>query len=127
MSEISRADLKTILLFAVLMTKSTDERRAGLLGFSSSMVLEYSAGLFFVLIVSHIYIRQKLAAQGIIYLEYFYFIMYIALLLVSTDSIVFAIRHSRDDTPRRSLPLAQVAYWPLITGTAFALTRLEFY
>ena len=71
----------SFLLFAVLMISTRNDKNIRLYGFNSAIVLSYCAALFFVLIVSHISLRDKLAATGVIYLEYFYFVLYFVLLV----------------------------------------------
>ena len=79
------------LLFAVLVIVTMRQDRIGVFGFSTSSVLTYCAALFFVVAVLHISLRSELGAPGtVVYLEYFYFLIYAAILLVSVDSILFA-------------------------------------
>ncbi len=114
-----------ILLFAILMIQTRRDEE-GLLGFSASTVLSYCSGLFFVLIISHVYVRQKLAVPQIIYVEWFYFTMYGLLLLVSLNAIRFARGAC---TPRFGVAETEcltLAYWPLTLGTLFLLTLLKF-
>jgi hypothetical protein len=115
------------LVFAVLMIATRIEKKIDLLGFSTSAVLGYCAALFFVVIVSHVHLRETLSSQGIIYMDYFYFVMYFAILWVSTDSLLFS--------SSRSIPLihfgdnliVKLIYWPVLLGSLFAITLLVFW
>jgi len=51
-----------------------------------------AATLFFVVIVAHTSLRESLAAQSLVYLEYYFFAMYIAFLGVSINAIKVASR-----------------------------------
>ena len=117
----------SLLLFAVLMISTGRGGLAERYGFSSSTVLAYCASLFFVLIVSHVHLRQKLAAEGVIYLEGFYFVLYGAILLVSMAAILFV-----SDVKWRWLHWSdglvfKLGYWPLITLALLFFTWWEFF
>lgn len=116
-----------LLLFAVLMILTHNSAKISLYGFNASSVLAYCAALFFVLIVSHVSIRQKLAANGIIYLEYFYFVLYLAILTTSVNSILFASNTRSRFVHYRDNLIAKLLYWPIILGIIFGITLKVFY
>jgi hypothetical protein len=114
------------LLFVVLSITTREEKK-NQFGFNSSGVLAYCASLFFVLIIAHSSLRAKIPTDSVIYLEYFYLIMYLAILAVSLNSIAFA---SRTDIPfidARDNLYVKMLYWPFITGTLLLITLLNFY
>jgi hypothetical protein len=115
------------LLFAVLMISTKHEERIATYGFSSSAVLAYCAALFFVLILSHAALREDLATHGIIYLEYFYFIMYFAILAVSVNSILLASGTTLTFITYQDNLIAKLLYWPVILGVVFGITLAVFY
>lgn len=117
----------SLLLFAVLMISTKHENKRSRYGFFSSAVLAYCAALFFVLIVSHVSLRQKLATDGIIYLEYFYFIMYLAILTVSINSILLASENNNKIIHYRDNLIIKLLYWPFISGLILAITLFVFY
>ena len=117
------------LLFAVLVIVTLRQERIGIFGFSTSNVLAYCAALFFVVVISHISLRDGLDAPGdVVYLEYFYFVIYTAILLLSLNSILFT-------SARISVPfveywdnlLVEILYWPFITGTMLVVSFFVFY
>lgn len=116
-----------ILLFGVTMTKTEEEHKKDLLGFSVSTVLAYCASLFFVLIISHISLRNTLSTPHFVYLEGFYFIMYVHLLLVSIYDIIFV--HSRQNSifRRNNAVLLKLFYWPVLSGLLLIVTFFSFY
>lgn len=117
----------TLLLFAVLMISTKHEQKKNRYGFYSSTVLTYCAALFFVLIVSNNSLREKLPTDGIIYLEYFYFILYFSILVVSVNSILLAsnircnLIHYEDNL------IMKLLFWPVITMLALGITLVVFY
>jgi hypothetical protein len=117
----------SLLLFAVLMISTKHEKKINLYGFSSSTVLAYCAALFFVLIVSHVSLRQKLATDGLIYLEYFYFVLYLAILSVSINSILLASETGHKIIHYRDNLIVKLLYWPFISGIVLMITLFVFY
>lgn len=113
------------LLFAVLMISTRKKEMIELYGFSASTVLEYCAALFFVLIISHISLRQQFAAKGVVYLEFLYFVLYFVILIISINAIMLSSNNSiacyRDNL------IVKLLYWPVITGLVFMITVLFFY
>ena len=117
----------TFLLFAVLVIVTMRQDRIGIFGFSTSSVLAYCAALFFVVVVLHISLRSGLGAPGtVVYLEYFYFLIYAAILLVSVDSILFASAVNVPFIEFRDNVLFELLYWPSITGVLLAISLFVF-
>ena len=116
------------LLFAVLMIRTRDENRNTWLGFSASTVLGYCSSLFFVLIVSHMSMRETLEAKGIIYLEYYFFILYIILALVSVNSVLYSYMKKEMvySIHRNSWSRIELYFWPGILISILAVTVVTF-
>ncbi len=111
------------LLFAVLMIRTRNTNENKLFGFNSAMVLGYSASLFFVLIVSHMSLREGLHAKGIIYLEYFFFNLYIAIGLVSANAVTFSYKKWNTGIDDKWICLL---YWPLLLLSLLIITVIRF-
>jgi hypothetical protein len=114
------------LLFAVLYTIRTDKTKTDLLGFNVSAVLGFCAALFFVVILAHTSLRETLAAQSLVYLEYYFFVMYAAFLGVSVNAIMAA---SDVEHPLLRLGdnlIARLAYWPLLSFSLLVVTLIIF-
>jgi len=117
-----------LLLFAVLLTvASRQQDGANLTGFSTSAVLSFCAALFFVVIIAHVNLRTSLAAQGIIYLELFYFLMYGAILSVAINSILIASPVNLSLIRYKDNFIARLLYWPVIIGVLLALSLAAFF
>ena len=69
-------------------TKSED--KVDLIGFSASVVLSICAAFFFTVVIAHVTLRSNLASETLVYIEYFYFILYLSLLSVSLNAMLFA-------------------------------------
>ena len=111
------------LLFAVIMIRAKDSAMNEWLGFNSATVLGYAASLFFVLVISHMSLRETLHAKGIIYLEYFFFSLYIAIAIVSVNSIEFAFRRINGKSDRHVL---RYIYWPGLLLSILVATVMRF-
>ena len=115
-----------ILLFAIL-TIITKTESITHFGFSSHGVLTYCTSLFFTLILAHSSLRNKIPIDSTIYLEYFYFIVYLAILAVSLNSIAFASNRHFPFIDVKDNLYVKVLYWPVITGILLLITFLNFY
>ncbi len=76
-----------ILLFFVLIITKVYEAGDNAAGFSTLTVPRYCAALFFVTIIAHNDLRSTLRTREIVYLKFFFFATYIAILLVSANAI----------------------------------------
>ena len=106
-----------VLLFAVLVMSTGDEAKASKLGFSASGAIGASSGLLFVVMLAHVSLRKEFSTTGLVYLEYFYLISYLAVLAVSVNIYLFSAglrsrwldRLHRDDNL-----IPKLAFWPLV-------------
>lgn len=116
-----------LMLFAVLITSSKESGKIQLLGFSASSILASSSALFFVVLISHIDLRNTLSANKIFYMEYFYVVTYAAILAISINSILFSWGINVSFVQYRDNLLPKLFYWPIITLMMFLVTLVKFY
>ena len=117
----------TALLFLVLMTMTRDEQKMNELGFNASAMLGYCSGLFFVLIVAHVYLREKLDIDTIAYIEYFYFTMYFVILSLSAAALLFTSRFAQARAVARDGVMLKLLFWPVIFVVILTFTFITFY
>ncbi len=115
-----------ILLFSILTMITKGESKTHF-GFSSHGVLGYCTSILFTLIIAHSSLRTRIPIGGIMYLEYFYFVMYIAILVISLNSIAFASHKSILFIDAKDNMYMKVLYWPVIMGILLFITFLKFY
>jgi preprotein translocase subunit Sec61beta len=110
-----------MMLFAVVLTRTSDQEESKLFGFNPSGVVRICAALFFVVLLAHIQLRNELQAQKIVFLEYSYFLVYLALLLTALHTFLF-FKSGVDFrlVQYRDGLILKLAYWPLL----FALQLL---
>jgi type II secretory pathway pseudopilin PulG len=108
-----------VLLFVMLVILDEDR---------SMEVLGVAAGLIFIVIVDQISLRESIVAKGLIYFDYFYFIIYLFISFVGVNALLLLKKNlnlplvNHEDT----LP-AQLLYWPSLLGVLLLLTILTFY
>ena len=117
-----------VLLFAILLTRTTDQNESKLFGFNPSGVVRICAALFFVVLLAHIQLRNALQAQEIVFLEYSYFAVYLALLLTALHTFLFFKSGVEFHLVEyREGLIVKLAYWPLLLGLQLVAAVAIFY
>lgn len=115
-----------VLVFILLITCSREEGVKDLFGFSAGGILSGIAALFFVVIFAQIDLRKNLEVERIMYMDFYYFVIYLIFLLVSINSVLFcwsrqiALVHYEDNL------IPKILYWPFILGVIFITTAFFF-
>ena len=94
---------------------------------SVSIVVSYTGALLFAVILAHSRLRGEIPAAGLLYLEYFFFVVYFAIVAVSMNTLLYASHLGGGFIHFRDNLIPRVMYWPLITGALFAVTWIAFY
>lgn len=126
-SHLTPIFLVILLIFTMLMTISKDARNRELLGFNAATIIATASALFFVALIAHIDIRSRLQTSGIFYLEYFYFISYLAILFLCVYSILFTYENRMPFVHYEDGLLPKILYWPVVTALMFGVTLCVFY
>ncbi|SER58338.1 hypothetical protein SAMN05421690_104020 [Nitrosomonas sp. Nm51] len=117
--------LVATLLFAALLTVSRNPDLISKHGFNTSGFIGACSALFFVVMLAHIQLREQFSGSGIVYMEYFYILMYIYLVIAVMNTYIFSMNiarwlafiHYRDNL------IAKVAYWPLTLTIIIIITE----
>ncbi len=115
-----------IMLFGVLILTTRRQTLRDSAGWSSTNVLAYTAALFFVIIVSHVNLRQQVSANGVLYLGWFYILTYLAILLVSINAVVFILASERQLIQREDNLVSKLLYWPVFSFALLVITVVVF-
>lgn len=117
------------LLFAALLTISKNDQVAQQLGFNTFGFISASSALFFVVLLSHIQLRQQFEGTDIVYIEYFYLMMYVLLVLATANTYIFSLKESRYNNLilYEDNLIPKVLYWPLILACMIGLTLIKIY
>ena len=116
-----------LMLYAILITTSNKDATKEVFGFSVTNVIASCSALFFVVIVSHVQLRDFLSSDDIVYLEYFYLITYLIILLISINSILFSWNISIRWIRFRDNLIPKLLYWPVLTFSLFCFTAYFFW
>ncbi len=114
-----------LMLFATVALGRREDI-AGKIGFNSLAVVSACSALFFVVIYNHVNIRTELATSGIVYMEYFYFITYAAILFVSVNSILVSLFSKNKIIAYKDNLFARLLFWPVSLGIIFLITYFVF-
>jgi len=104
------------LLYGALLTITDDPDLTERFGFNASGVIGSCSALFFVVLLAHMQLREQFAGWSAVYIEYFYFLMYVMLVLGAAYAYLFAAKRVRWLAflyTRDNLAL-KVGYWPFI-------------
>ncbi len=126
-SNLSAIIIALILLFALQMVMTSDEKLASLMQMTSGRLVNICVSMFFVIVFAHISVRRGLAAEEIFYLEYFYFATYLMILWVAIDSILFFKEKQIRWLRHRENLVLKLLFWPVVTGFLLATSVGTFY
>ncbi|NET33033.1 MAG: hypothetical protein F6K19_13610 [Cyanothece sp. SIO1E1] len=114
--------LVTILLFALLVIAENDK---GL------EVLAACSGFLFIVILDQIAVRAEIITSGIVYFEYFYFLIYFYIFLVAINAILLSKPSNHKLVQNligyKNNLIPKLLYWPNLLGTLLLITLLVFY
>lgn len=115
-----------LMLFSILWVgRKKDD--PGLLGFNALSGASGCSAVFFIVIYNHISIRNQLGAPGVVYMEFYFFVTYLAILYVSLNSIMVAMDHKTRFINHEDNLISRLIYWPMVTGILFVSTFVAFY
>jgi hypothetical protein len=115
------------MLLAMLITISPSPDKDDKFGANPFAILGTCSALFFIVLLSHIQLRQQLAVADIMYLEYFYFVMYISILWVSISAFLIVSHVPITFIHHRDGILAKTLFLPMILLFLFLITFLVFF
>ncbi|WP_372891240.1 hypothetical protein [Rhodosalinus sp.] len=113
-----------LLLFAALMTMSRDENRSSRFGFTTAGFLGTCSALFFVVLLAHVQVRDAFAGSGLVYIEYFYLVMYLAILFSAINAYLFSLEPGSGNRPLlwRDNLVAKIAFWPVLSWSMLIIS-----
>lgn len=86
-----------------------------------------AVSMFFVVVFSHLSIRSTIAVGEIFYLEYFYLVIYVAILTVPINHFRITLNISSRFFDYHDGVYFKALYWPIMLLTFFVITFLQFY
>lgn len=92
-----------------------------------SRILGVCVSVFFVVVFAHLAIRRNISIGEIFYLEYFFFVIYFAILAVPVNAFRVALKIPSKIFGYKDGLIPKVIYWPTVLGIFFIITVLKFY
>ncbi|MET8540479.1 hypothetical protein ABZW03_07460 [Kitasatospora sp. NPDC004799] len=111
-----------MLVFASLFVVTKDSDRRSLAGFSTWTVIGFCGAMMLVIAVQHSSLRSATGATGIVYAEYFYFILYLVIALVAFNVVEYTSTHRFRLLDWNGNMAARLLYWPVVTVLLLAAT-----
>jgi hypothetical protein len=117
-----------IMLFAILVSSTKNPDESKLMGFNPSSVMRVGSALFFIVLLAHINLRSTIQVQQVVFMEYIYFVVYLAILLVSLHSFLYSLeRYNQGRLGYRDGLVQKLLFWPVFAGSLLFITILHFY
>lgn len=85
------------------------------------------SGLFFVIILSQLDLRRRVSGASILYIEYFYFVMYCAIVMAALTTLTNGWPGLFPSIERREHFFPKLLYWPVILTAVAVITLVIFY
>jgi hypothetical protein len=104
------------LLYGTLLLVTEDPELSTRFGFSASGVMGSCSALFFVVLLAHMQVRDQFAGWSAVYIEYFYFLVYVFLVLGAAYAYLFADKHAGflGFLYKRDNLALKVGFWPFV-------------
>ncbi|MCI5209331.1 MAG: hypothetical protein D3910_11180 [Candidatus Electrothrix sp. ATG2] len=106
-----------ILFFVLLLPADTD----------ISKVLGICSSLFLVVAFAHLGIRKSLATGELFYLEYFYFVIYLVILLTPIKKLLLSFEIKNCILTDQDGLFFKMIYWPFLLSLLLLVTVLNFF
>ncbi|WP_171037024.1 cache domain-containing protein [Maribacter algarum] len=107
-----------IMMYILLVACSKTEERQG--------IIEGMAAFFFVLIFSHIDLRKEIITADLIYMEYFYFVTYLMIILSTWNLITYA-KSKAPIFDFNENQIFKASYFPFFFLCILVITLAKFY
>ncbi|CAG8999235.1 MAG: hypothetical protein CENE_01204 [Candidatus Celerinatantimonas neptuna] len=112
----------SFLIYCMLQLWTKDQIKQRMWGFTTTGILQYSASMFFILVIAHVSLRDELDARGMIFIEYFYFLAYIQIILVAISGLFYTTREHLPGLDYHQGLLIKQWYWPVFLTLALLMS-----
>lgn len=110
------------MLHMIVLLGTKNDKESLYFGWTTMSATSAAIGLFFVVGSGHVALRNELALSGIIYLEHFYFVTYLAILFVSTNAYLFTNKIEVNIFYYKDNLIAKISFWPAILCFLYIVT-----
>ena len=116
-----------IAIMIFLLPFTVDKRDGEVKEGGALSIIQAAGGFFFVLLLSHIQLRNIIQTPGLIYLETLYFIMYFMLAIMSTSVMLFLKTNDYPILEYKHNLIFKLSYWPILLFIIYLITLFIFY
>ena len=114
------------LLFGLLIIGSKQSQKVAATGFKATDIVRAGVALLFPVLLAQVNLRSKIGSSNIIYIEYFYFVLYTAILGVAANALLFTLKGHGISQYRDNL-IPKLLFWPYLLGACFGVTLVFLY
>ena len=114
------------LLFLILLSTTTEKEKAERFDFSILGVIGVNSALFFVIIIAHVQLRRQFLGSGLVYLEYYYLLMYLIILVITADTYLISAGSRFRLLQYKDHLIPKLLYWPFFFGAGVIITWIAF-
>ena len=114
------------LLFGLLIIGSKQSHKVSATGFKATDIIRAAVTLLFPVLLAQVNLRTKIGASNIIYIEYFYFVLYTAILGVAANALWFTLKGHGISQYRDNL-IPKLMFWPYLLGACFGVSLIFLY
>jgi len=115
------------IMFPVILMTTGEESKREMFDFSTADAIATISGLFFAVLLAHSAIRGQLMINGIMYIEYFCFALYLIILAVGLNSFLFSLDVDFRFIKARDNLYPKLLFWPVILSYFLLVTLNVFY
>lgn len=105
------------LLFAILFIATSE---------NSMEVLGACGGFVFIVILDQITFREQIVSKGLVFLEYFYFLIYLYIFMIAINAIMLLFPSSFPIVKYKENLVSKLSSWPALTSLLLIITILIF-
>ncbi len=116
-----------IAIMIFLLPFTVDKREGEVKEGGALNIIQAAGGFFFVLLLSHIQLRNNIQTPGLIYLETFYFVMYFMLAIMSTSVLLYLKTNDYPILEYKHNLIFKISYWPILLFSIYLITLFIFY
>ncbi len=111
------------LMFTLLMTSTRSRDSIALTGYNTFNILRAVISLFFPVVIAQINLRNHILTEGLLYVEYYYFVIYLMVLLVAVNALAVAY-WDHPGLQEGENRIAKVLFWPFLTLSFYGISVL---
>lgn len=114
--------LPFFVIMSLLFASVLNQKHGDIGGFLTAV-----GALLFTILLAHYSLRQKIESAGVVYFEYFYFIAYFAILVLTIATFMYHSSDREGILQYNDNIISKSLYWPTIMGILFIITAITFY